>query len=465
MRAEKNLYPKPLPRLGPRPLPLHLAAAHLTWSSSSAGLMLLKNGWPPSKASRGGNGKAEKQEKPEAEVEALLREIGTRDTADFDEALTAEVRSRLFSLLDGIARYRAHPYRRNLGEASCCWQEGSARLLEFAAVREGKPSEPAPQQEGKTRKRKTGNGQARTGPMGKGRVSEGRKPALLIVPSLINRSYILDLSARRSLCRWLAQRGFQTYLMDWGAPDPQEQRFSLSDYVTGYLERSLDCVLAANGGRSPVLVGYCMGGLLTLALAQRREAQIAGLALLATPWDFHAGAGALPEAQLAMTAGSYLPLAARLGYLPVDALQSLFALLEPMAVVRKFLHFSRLDPQSAAAEDFVAVEDWINDGVPLAAPVARECIEDWYRQNLTAKGAWEIAGERIRPEELRLPCLGVVPAQDRIVPPESALALCEVLRTIEVVRPRSGHVGMIVGQQALEDTWQPLAEWLSALAR
>lgn len=449
MRAEKKLHPEPPLRLGPRPLPLHLAAAYTTWTSSSTGLMLLRNGWPSSRLSKPESGKAKNQGNPRAEIESLLREIETCDAGDFSRALAQEVRSRLNSLLDGILGYRAHPYRRDLRDPPCCWQEGSARLLDFAAARNGTQSEPAPLRNGQKR-----NGQKRN----------GRKPALLIVPSLINRAYVLDLSARRSLCRWLAEQGFQPYLMDWGAPDPQEQRFSLADYVTGRLERSFDHILAAQGGRPPVLIGYCMGGLLTLALAQRREAQVAGLALLAAPWDFHAGAGALPEAQLAAVAGSCLPLASQLGYLPVDALQSLFALLEPMAVIRKFVNFSELDPQSTAAEDFVAVEDWINDGVALAAPVAQECIEGWYRQNLTARGRWEVAGERILPEKLKLPCLGVVPAQDRIVPPESALALCKSLRSIEVVRPRSGHVGMIVGQQAPEDTWRPLAEWLSALA-
>ena len=62
------------------------------------------------------------------------------------------------------------------------------------------------------------------------------------------------------------------------------------------------------------------------------------------------------------------------GTLPVDMLQTLFAALDPDGIAQKFRHFSTLDPNSDAATRFVALEDWLNDGVPLAAPVAREKI-------------------------------------------------------------------------------------------
>src|SRR3546814_12309737 len=71
----------------------------------------------------------------------------------------------------------------------------------------------------------------------------------------------------------------------------------------------------------------------------------------------------------------------------------------------------------------VAGEDWVNDGVPLAAPVARECLAGWYGRNGPARGAWHVAGRPVDPAEWRRPFLAVVPARDRIVPPPSAAAL------------------------------------------
>ena len=40
------------------------------------------------------------------------------------------------------------------------------------------------------------------------------------------------------------------------------------------------------------------------------------------------------------------------------------------------------------AEEYGWAEDWLNDGVPLAAAVARLCLGEWYGGNTTASGSW-----------------------------------------------------------------------------
>jgi polyhydroxyalkanoate synthase len=168
-------------------------------------------------------------------------------------------------------------------------------------------------------------------------------------------------------------------------------------------------------------------------------------------------------------AAASLPLVAPLlevaGEMPVDLLQALFSSLDPQLVVRKFITFGRLDPASRKAEDFVALEDWLNDGVPLAAAVARECLGQWYGENTTAKGRWRLAGTAVDPAQLRLPTLCVVPAQDRIVPPASATALAAAIPGAERVTPAVGHIGMVVSAQAEKAVWQPLLTWIRARGR
>lgn len=425
------------PRLGPRPLPLHLGVAAATWTSSRAAWPLWSAASPASsgasaRSPAGAAAGAPAASPLEARREELRRSLRDVDPERFGAALDRAVAARSRALLEAIERYRAHPYRRALSDPPALWTEGPARLLDYGAVPEA------------------GAGAGRQG------------LPLLVVPSLINRAYVLDLSARCSLLRWLAGAGFRPLLLDWGAPDATTRRFTLTDYVAGTLEAALDAALAETG-RAPLLLGYCMGGLLALALAQRRQRDLAGLALLATPWDFAAGdalQGALARAALV----AFAPLLELTGELPVDAIQSLFAGLDPALGVRKFLAFGRLDPDSRRAEDFVALEDWLNDGVPLAAPVARECLGGWYAENTPARGLWRIAGQPVEPARLELPGLVLVPSQDRIVPPASALALGAALRGAELCRPASGHIGMVVGGRAPETVWRPLADWLRAQA-
>jgi polyhydroxyalkanoate synthase len=145
-------------------------------------------------------------------------------------------------------------------------------------------------------------------------------------------------------------------------------------------------------------------------------------------------------------------------------IQALFAGLDPQLVTRKFLAFSRLDPASPKAVAFVALEDWLNDGVPLAAPVARECLAGWYGENTTARGIWRISGRPVEPGALDLPCLCVIPAQDRIVPPDSARALAEAIPGAETMIPSLGHIGMVTSAGARDQVWRPLLAWLKARA-
>ena len=403
-------------RQGPRPLPLHLMAAALTWTSSRAALPLLRSGSPPWRPELSQAGAA------------LAASLENHDPEAFQAAVERQLSARMAALADGILGYRRHPYRRDLPEPPALWRDGTTRLLDYGA-----PASRA-------------------------------APPVLVVPSLINRGYILDLSADCSLLRWLAGRGLRPFLVDWDRPGPAERDFSLTDYISGRLEAALDAVLAETG-RRPAVIGYCMGGLLALALALRRQGDVAGLALLATPWDFHAGAG--PQGALAAAALPGLaPLMAARGELPADAIQGLFAGLDPQLVLRKFLAFARLDPASPRAAAFVALEDWLNDGVPLSAPVARECLGGWYGDNTPARGAWRVAGEVIDPGRLGLPSLCMIPAQDRIVPPASAQALAKALSDAvpgtETLVPRLGHIGMMVSGGAESQVWRPLADWLAA---
>ena len=148
--------------------------------------------------------------------------------------------------------------------------------------------------------------------------------------------------------------------------------------------------------------------------------------------------------------------------LPVELVQSLFFMLDPFLGQRKFVRFAGLDPAGDEARGFVALEDWINDGVPLPIAVARECLRSWYGDNAPGRGLWQVAGRDVRPQQLRLPALVVIPGHDRIVPPASAEPLAAAIPNAEVLRPPLGHIGMMSAARAPELLWTPIAAWLKA---
>ncbi len=401
--------PAPLLRRGPRPLLLHLTLAMLR-SSVSQVVSPLWNG-----------------DSRTSSAAAILQSIrdARQDGSDKNEcsaAVLAETLRQDAALIGGIAAYRRHSYRRCLEDPPTIWTEGSSRLLAYGS----QPGVP-----------------------------------VLFIPSLINRAYILDLMQEKSMLRWLAGQGTQPFLLDWGWPEETERKFSLTDYVAGRMERA---ITAANQfvGKPPVLVGYCMGGTLAVAAAQRRPDLISGLALLAAPWDFHA-----PEPGRAVQAAQTLPFLepamAVSQALPVDVLQSLFALLDPWSVAAKYRAFARLPADGDRARLFVAMEDWLNDGMPLGAPVARTCLVEWYGENAPAQGTWRIAGLPVNPAAITAPAFVAVPGRDRIVPPASAQPLANLIPKAVMHQPAAGHVGMVAGFRAETALWRPLLSWLHDL--
>ncbi len=393
-------------RFGPRPLALHLASAMVGLAGGVAVLPLARQGLLPW------------SEDLRARAEEILGDFGDLPLNELMARVGIEAGSRLEAMLRGIAAYHAHPYRRAAVPLPVVWAEGASRLLDYGA--------------------------------------DGGVPVVFI-PSLVNRGHVLDLMPGASMVRWLARRGLRPLLLEWGAPGEAERAWSIDDYVGGRLERMLDAVVDLAGG--PVgVAGYCMGGDLALALALRRQDDVAALALLATPWDFHA-AGPEQARLFAAWGMSLEPVLRAFGELPVDVLQTFFLALDPTLALRKFLAFERLDPASAAATQFVALEDWLNDGVPLAAEVARTCLVRWYGLNDPGAGTWRVDGQAVDPAGFRRPALAAIPAGDRIVPPGSARVLAARLPDCHVITPAAGHIGMIVGRRAEKGLWTPLAEW------
>lgn len=361
-----------------------------------------------------------------AEVDALERRAGA---GKFEASLHREIGRRMARLAGGVLAYRDHPTHRALDEPPAVWREGETRLLDFGATDRAARSKAA--------------------------------RAVLVVPSLINRWEVLDLTAEKSLLRAMAAEGLRPYLVDWGTPRAEERDFDLAAYVAR-LDRALAFV-ARRARRRPAVMGYCMGGTLSVALAALRPRRLAGLALLAAPWDFHADKTG--HAFLLSTGPLLADLADKAGELPVDILQTLFWSLDPWLAMKKFGRFLGLDPRSDQAGEFVLLEDWLNGGAPLAGPVARECLIGWYSDNLPGTGRWVVDGRHIVPRKIKTPAFVMIPSGDRIVPPRSAAALADPDRglpnAIRLELPL-GHIGMVVSGRARELCWRPLIDWLKA---
>src|SRR5512138_2211604 len=83
---------------------------------------------------------------------------------------------------------------------------------------------------------------------------------LVFIYALVNRPYILDLKPGRSVVAHFVQRGFDTYLVDWGIPTYADRHLTLDDYINGYMVNVTDFLRERTGVEQLNILGYCMGG-------------------------------------------------------------------------------------------------------------------------------------------------------------------------------------------------------------
>jgi polyhydroxyalkanoate synthase len=244
-------------------------------------------------------------------------------------------------------------------------------------------------------------------------------------------------------------------------------RFDLDAYGRRRLLPALAEATRLAGGPVPVL-GYCMGGTMAAGLAARRPDLVARLVTIGAPWDFASTRGAagacraLIRAEGAARADRLLDgLGQAFGLVPVALLQTIFAIVNPIQASLKLQKLARLDPEGGGARLFVALEDWLADGVPMPVRAAKDLLVGWQIRNRTAAGRWRFLGGRVDLGQVVAPALVFSGERDTIAPPALARPLAAAIPGARLVRPPTGHVGMIVGSVARPQVWRPTAAFLA----
>ena len=88
---------------------------------------------------------------------------------------------------------------------------------------------------------------------------------LFLVFALMNRPYILDLRPGNSFIGYMVRQGYDVYLLDWGAPGPEDKELKFDDYVLDYLPRAIRKIKAASGCEEFSMLGWCIGAILATA--------------------------------------------------------------------------------------------------------------------------------------------------------------------------------------------------------
>ena len=281
---------------------------------------------------------------------------------------------------------------------------------------------------------------------------------LLLVPSLINRWYVLDLREKASFASALVQAGIDTYCLDWGIPE-DEDRYLTWEHVLARLGRAVRMVQRHTGAPKVGILGYCMGGTLSAIWTSLNPERVAALVNLAGPIDF-SQAGLLGEmvkpghfdVGAVAAAGNVAPL----------QMQSGFVAMRPTLQMAKWVGLAARASDKEAVAAFSALDDWSNDNVPFPAAAYETYIRELYQQNKLVAGTHHVAGKNARLGNITCPVLTIVAERDTICPPPAATALNTHAGTKDttVISVPGGHVGAVVGGKASTVMYPKTAAWL-----
>jgi len=286
---------------------------------------------------------------------------------------------------------------------------------------------------------------------------------LIFIFALVNRSYILDLKRGKSVVQHFLKRGFDVYLLDWGVPTDADRFRTLEDYVEGYLLHAVDHVRESTGFDKVTLLGYCMGGTMSSMFTALHPERIANLILLAAGIDFATREGLLNL----WTDKRYFDVDKFVdvfGNCPAEFLQASFQLLKPVQnLIQKPINFiERLDDPKFV-EDFLAMEMWLNDNIPVPGEVYRRFVKELYQQNLLTQGRFRLGSRPVNLENVTCPVLNLMAKNDDLVPPSQSLPFNDLVGSKDrkaIVFP-AGHIGMAVGSKAQRDLWPRVCDWLA----
>jgi len=287
-----------------------------------------------------------------------------------------------------------------------------------------------------------------------------REPVLLCY-ALVNRPSILDLEPDKSVVRQYLARGFEVYLIDWGAPSQDDRTFTLEHYVCGFLKKAVDTIAARHGTPSLHLLGYCMGGTLSTLFAALWPERLKTLTLLAAPIDFSGRSSLLSI----WTDPHYFDVDALVdtyGNCPAWFLQSCFLAMNPVRnLLEKTIAFCDQMDDVRNVETFFALERWVNDNIPVAGETFRQFVRSFYQGNALVRGELRLSGARVELSRIQCPLLLLTAEHDHLVAPESTEGLRPHVRAREIESKRisAGHVGLVASKRAHETLWPAVTQW------
>jgi polyhydroxyalkanoate synthase len=286
-------------------------------------------------------------------------------------------------------------------------------------------------------------------------------PPVLFIPAPVSRYFVIDLLPGRSFAGHVAAAGFDVYIADFGEPTTEDRFCDLPYYVDGLVRRCVRQVSALSGEPRINIVGYCLGGTLSLLYAALYPTTVARLVLLTTSVDGDIQGG-IPWVAHRMGLAGESYENPRL--VPAAEVKSWFEMLAPGSnsiVGRIGDLWERLEESPERLRDIRTMASWVDDVVPAPGRLLAELYQQFGPgRNGLMRGTAKVGDRALDLRAVTMPLLAVSAEKDLIAPPAGVDAIRDVVPHAQVVRLQGGHVGIVAGRAAAA-LWQRTVTFLA----
>lgn len=296
---------------------------------------------------------------------------------------------------------------------------------------------------------------------------------LVFVPPLGVFAWIFDLMADRSLVKYFLAHGFDVYLIDWGTPRREDRDTSLETYVMDWFPQAMKAIRAHSGSEELSLMGYCMGGLLSLFyLASSRDENVTNLVTIAAPVNMHrmgftGGISRVirrPIWAIGRVTGIRIDKMQRnLFHVPGKRLSLMFKMTNPMGTVSSYLELVRNMADDEYVSRYMTMNEWFTNMPDYPGATVQEMIRKMGLYNRMARGRIRLGGQEARFSDIHSNLLAFAGDNDKIAPVASAEDILSVVSSTDKefhIVP-GGHAGVFTGSKAAHTTWAISKDWLS----
>jgi polyhydroxyalkanoate synthase subunit PhaC len=269
---------------------------------------------------------------------------------------------------------------------------------------------------------------------------------LLMVPPVINKFYVLDISPGRSMIEYFLRQGQQVFAISWRNPTAEDREWDADTYGRAILD-ALDAVEAITHTDRTHLQASCSGGILAAMTAAHLTAigegdRLAGLTLMVTVLD-QRKAGLAAAAIDEEVANIAIALSARKGYLDGRSLAEVFAWLRPTDLVWRYWVNNYVEGKSPAPFDVLF---WNADTTRMAAGLHRDLVLVGLHNALATPGGVAMLGTPVDLSKLTVDAYVVAGIADHISPWQACYRSARLLGSdsLRFILSSSGHIAALV---------------------